>query len=223
LARCHLDEVGEIWVSGGSIAQGYWNQPDETQRVFQAFLTDTGEGPFLRTGDLGFVDNGELFVTGRIKDLIIIRGRNHYPQDIEQTVEQSHPALREGCSAAFSVDVNMEERLVVVVEVDRQHLRNLDRDAVIKCIRQAVTEQHDLEIYTIWLLKTGSIPKTSSGKIQHHACRRAFLNNSLDVVGDWTINPAIKTEFQNLQQIIVKTNNQFVTTCLSNQKQLQLG
>jgi acyl carrier protein len=208
LARCHPDEVGEIWVSGGSIAQGYWNQPDETQRVFQAFLTDTGEGPFLRTGDLGFVDNGELFVTGRIKDLIIIRGRNHYPQDIEQTVEQSHPALREGCSAAFSVDVNMEERLVVVVEVDRQHLRNLDRDAVIKCIRQAVTEQHDLEIYTIWLLKTGSIPKTSSGKIQHHACRRSFLNNSLDVVGDWTINPARKTEFQNFQPEVISLEQQ---------------
>jgi len=208
LARCHPDEVGEIWVSGGSIAQGYWNQPHETQRVFQAFLTDTGEGPFLRTGDLGFVDNGELFVTGRIKDLIIIRGRNHYPQDIEKTVEQSHPALRAGCSAAFSVDVNMEERLVVVVEVDRQHLRNLDRDAVIKCIRQAVTEQHDLEIYTIWLLKTGSIPKTSSGKIQHHACRKAFLNNSLDVVGDWTINPIMKTEFQNLQPEVISLEQQ---------------
>jgi acyl carrier protein len=102
----------------------------------------------------------------------------------------------------------MEERLVVVVEVDRQHLRNLDRDAVIKCIRQAVTEQHDLEIYTIWLLKTGSIPKTSSGKIQHHACRRAFLNNSLDVVGDWTINPAMKTEFQNLQPEVILLEQQ---------------
>jgi acyl-CoA synthetase (AMP-forming)/AMP-acid ligase II len=98
--QCDQNSLGEIWVSGPSVATGYWNRPAET---FRAFLTDTGEGPFLRTGDLGFIQDGELFVAGRIKDLIIIDGRNHYPQDIEQTVEASHPAIRPICSAAFSI------------------------------------------------------------------------------------------------------------------------
>ena len=109
------DEVGEIWVSGASVTQGYWNRPEETEHTFGAYLVDTGEGPFLRTGDLGFIDAGELFITGRLKDLIIIRGRNHYPQDIEQTVGQSHPVLAGGMGAAFSVEVEGEERLVVVL------------------------------------------------------------------------------------------------------------
>src|ERR687898_737743 len=113
LTRCPPDRVGEIWVSGSSVAQGYWGQADETKHAFRAYLPDTGEGPFLRTGDLGFLHNGELFVTGRLKDLIIIRGRNHYPQDIEHTVEQSHVALRQGGCAAFSVEPDEGERLVV--------------------------------------------------------------------------------------------------------------
>src|SRR6185312_8150687 len=112
LARCSPDEVGEIWISGPSVAHGYWNRPEETEHGFKAYLADTGEGPFLRTGDLGFLKDGELFVTGRLKDLIIIDGYNHYPQDIELTVERSHPAVRAGCCAAFSVDVAGEERLV---------------------------------------------------------------------------------------------------------------
>jgi acyl-CoA synthetase (AMP-forming)/AMP-acid ligase II/acyl carrier protein len=196
---CKPNEVGEIWVSGSSIAQGYWNRTEETRRIFRAYLADTGEGPFLRTEDLGFVENGELFVTGRIKDLIIIRGRNHYPQDIELTVEQSHPALRPSYGAAFSVDVDGEERLGIAFEVERQYLRKLDGDAVVRTIRQAVAEQHALEFYAILLLKTGSIPKTSSGKIQRHACRTGFLNNSLDVVWDWIKNPRMKAEFRDLQ------------------------
>jgi acyl carrier protein len=146
-------------------------------------LADTGEGPFLRTGDLGFLQDGELFVTGRLKDLIIIRGRNHYPQDIEQTVEQSHPVLQQGCTAAFSVEVNGQERLVVACEVERTSRRNLDVDEVVGAIRKAVSQQHDLEVYGVLLLKTGTIPKTSSGKIQRHACKAGFLAESLSVVG----------------------------------------
>jgi acyl-CoA synthetase (AMP-forming)/AMP-acid ligase II len=109
--RCQPDQVGEIWVSGPSIAQGYWNQPAATADTFQAYLADTGVGPYLRTGDLGFVHDAELFVTGRLKDLIIIRGRNYYPHDIELSVEQCHPALRVNAGAAFSVEVEHEERL----------------------------------------------------------------------------------------------------------------
>jgi len=183
LTRCLPNQVGEIWVSSSSVAQGYWNRLEETERTFRAYLADTGEGPFLRTGDLGFMKDDQLFVTGRLKDLIIIRGHNHYPQDIELTVEQSHPALEQGCGAAFSVEVNGEERLVVAQEVKRSSLRNLNIDEVIGAIRKAVSEQHDLQAYAVLLLKTGSIPKTSSGKIQRHACKVGFLAESLSVVG----------------------------------------
>ena len=199
LSRCEPDEIGEIWVSGPSVAQGYWNRPEETEQTFNAYLADTYGGPFLRTGDLGFLQDGELFVTGRLKDLIIIRGRNHYPQDIELTVEQSHPALQAGCGAAFAVEVEGEERLVVVASVERSYLRRLVVDEVVGAIRKAVSEQHELQVYAVLLLKTGSIPKTSSGKIQHHACRSGFLDKSLNVVGDWIENPQSQVDFQQLQ------------------------
>jgi natural product biosynthesis luciferase-like monooxygenase protein len=183
LTRCRAEQIGEIWVSGASVAQGYWQRPAETQSTFQAYLADTGEGPFLRTGDLGFLLNGELFVTGRLKDLIIIRGCNYYPQDIELTVEKSHPALRRGAGAAFSVTVDGEEKLVIAQEVERTYLRKLDIDGVVGAIRQAVWKQHQLQVYGVLLLKTAGIPKTSSGKIQRSACRQGFLEESLPVVG----------------------------------------
>ncbi len=183
LTLCPAGRVGEIWVSGPSVAQGYWNQPEQTTQTFHAYVADMAEEPFLRTGDLGFLQDGELFVTGRLKDVIIIRGRNHYPQDIELTVEESHPALRSGCGAAFSVEVEGEEQLVVAQEVERTYLRNLDVEEVVGSIRKAVSQQHELQVYAVLLLKTGSIPKTSSGKIQRHACRTGFLAESLPVVG----------------------------------------
>ncbi|NDJ18418.1 beta-ketoacyl synthase N-terminal-like domain-containing protein [Myxacorys almedinensis] len=191
--RCVPDQVGEIWVASPSIAQGYWQRAEETDRTFQAYLEDTGEGPFLRTGDLGFLREGQLFVTGRLKDLIVIGGVNYYPQDLEQTVETSHPALRPGAGAAFSVEMAGEERLAIAHELERSYLRNADLDAVISTIRQAVAEQHDLTVEVVLLLKTGSIPKTSSGKIQRHACRKEFLAGSLHPVHQWTLNPGNKT------------------------------
>lgn len=200
LTLCLPEQVGEIWVSSLSVAQGYWNRPTETEQTFNARLADTKVGPFLRTGDLGFLQDGELFLTGRLKDLIIIRGRNHYPQDIEVTVEQSHAALRLGCSAAFSVEVEGVERLVIASEVERSFLRKLDVDEVVGAIRQAVAEQHELQVYAVLLLKTGSIPKTSSGKIQRHTCRSGFLSGSLDLVGDWTENLQIEAELKYLTQ-----------------------
>ncbi len=198
LTLCPPAKVGEIWVSGPSIAQGYWHRPEETEQVFNAYLADTKEGPFLRTGDLGFLQDGELFVTGRLKDLIIILGRNHYPQDIELTVEQSHPALRRDCGAAFAVEVDGCEKLVIVQEVERSYLRKLNTNEVIEAIRRAVAEQHDLQVYTILLLKTASLPKTSSGKVQRSACRAGFLAASLDVVADWSVNPRSKAGFRHL-------------------------
>ena len=175
--------VGEIWVRGPSVALGYWNQPDSTQAIFQAYLKDTGDGPYLRTGDLGFLENGELFVTGRLKDLIIVHGLNHYPQDIEATVQHAHPRLRRDCGAAFTVEVDGREKLVIVQEVERRKQGHWDE--IFQAIRRAVAEQHDLVVESILLLRAGSIPKTSSGKIQRHACRNGYLNGSLEVVARW--------------------------------------
>ncbi|MGL5832395.1 MAG: fatty acyl-AMP ligase, partial [Waterburya sp.] len=182
LTQCAPDRIGEIWVSGGSIAQGYWNRPLETEQTFKAYIADTNEGTFLRTGDLGVIQDNELFVTGRLKDVIIIRGQNYYPQDIEQTIEKSHPALRPGCSAAFAVEVKGLERLIIVQEVERSYLRKLDVKEIVADLCEAVTAEHGLQIYATVLVKPGSIPKTSSGKIKRHACRTQFLNGSLNVV-----------------------------------------
>ncbi|MBP5972512.1 fatty acyl-AMP ligase [Brasilonema sp. CT11] len=195
---CKPNEIGEIWVSGASVTQGYWNRPEQTKQTFQAQLLDTQSGSFLRTGDLGFLQNGELFVTGRIKDVIIIRGQNHYPQDIELTVERSHPALRAGCGAVFTVEVKGEERLVVVQEVERSYLRKLNVNEVVGNIRHCVTRHHGLQIYAVVLIRTGTICKTSSNKIQRHASRAAFISGSLDVVQDWSENPESKREFLQL-------------------------
>ena len=182
LTPCPPDRVGEIWVSGPSVAQGYWNRPEETEHTFRAYLADTDEGPFLRTGDLGFMRHGELFVTGRLKDLVIVRGRNHYPQDIERTVEQSHTALRPGGCAAFSVETGEGEQLVVVQELERYYVRGADTDEVVAAIRRAVTENHELEVQAVVLVRTGSIPKTSSGKIQRRATKAAYGAGTLAVV-----------------------------------------
>ncbi|HEX8149148.1 MAG TPA: condensation domain-containing protein, partial [Pyrinomonadaceae bacterium] len=177
------DEVGEIWVAGPSVTHGYWNRPEETAHAFHAHLADSGDGPFLRTGDLGFLKDGRLFVTGRLKDLIVIRGRNHYPQDIELTVERSHPALRPGCGAAFSVEAGDEERLVIVQEVE--YRQRPDVESLIEEIRQAAAEEHEVMPYAVVLVTAGTIPKTSSGKIQRHACRANFLAGSMEVIGEW--------------------------------------
>ncbi len=181
LTRCLPSQVGEIWVSGPSIGCGYWNRPEETEQTFRAYLSDTGEGSFLRTGDLGFLHDGELFVTGRLKDLIILYGRNLYPQDIERTAERSHPALRLTGAAAFSVEVDDEERLVVVQELEFRQKPNVEEVAA--AIRQAVAEEHEVQVYAIVLIEPGSIPKTSSGKIQRRACRANFLSGELKTRG----------------------------------------
>ena len=206
--RCPDGQVGEIWVAGESVAQGYWNRPQESKETFHAYLSEAshllqntppntsfvstsvgggrgGAGPFLRTGDLGFLKNGELFVTGRLKDLIIIRGRNHYPQDIELTVENAHSALRTSSAAAFSVEIEGQERLVIVQEVKRAYRDELDVDNVISTIRQAVTDAHQCDLYAILLLEQQRIAKTTSGKIQRHACRDGFLAGTLHAIHEW--------------------------------------
>ena len=183
LRECRHGVVGEIWVGGSHVAQGYWHRPEESEATFKAYVSDTGAGPYLRTGDLGFIQAGELFVTGRLKDLIIIRGRNYFPHDIELAAESSHASLRPGGGAAFSIDVSGEEHLVVLHEVERQH--ELGLTEVIGAIRQAVAEEYELQVYAILLLKPGSLPKTSSGKIQRHACRAKFLKDEFETLTTW--------------------------------------
>ncbi|XGB43790.1 MAG: AMP-binding protein [Nodosilinea sp. LVE1205-7] len=184
--RCLPDRVGEIWVGPSpSIAQGYWQRQSATQESFQAVLGDSQVGPFLRTGDLGFLYQGNLYVTGRLKDLIIIRGRNYYPQDIEATVAQAHPALRQGACAAFALTQEHQEQLVILQELERSALRRLDAAAVFTAIRRQVAEQYDVQIGAIALLRPNAIAKTSSGKIQRHQCKADFLAGVLDWVHYW--------------------------------------
>jgi amino acid adenylation domain-containing protein len=192
LTPCRADEVGEVWVSGPCVAEGYYNRPAETAETFRAHLADTGRGPFLRTGDLGFINDGELFVTGRLKELIIVRGQNYYPHDIEATVRRSAEGLRAGSGAAFSVDSGGEERLVIVQELER-HCRQ-DPHEILGLIRQAVGEEHQLAPSAVLLLKAGGVPKTSSGKIQRRACRSLFLEGRLDAVAQWAESPSSQPE-----------------------------
>jgi acyl-CoA synthetase (AMP-forming)/AMP-acid ligase II/acyl carrier protein len=186
--RCPAGRIGEIWTRGSSVARGYWRNAEATAEVFEARLADSNEGPFLRTGDLGFIDNNELFITGRLKDLIIIRGRNHYPHDIEHVAQESHAALRPDCGAAFAVESDGTESLVIVQELERTQ-RDSDPEAIIGAIRQAVAETHEVQVSVVVLLKPGGVPKTSSGKIRRRACREAFLKGDLEPVAQW-VQPA---------------------------------
>ncbi|WP_327426718.1 fatty acyl-AMP ligase [Streptomyces sp. NBC_01236] len=186
-------EIGEIWVAGASVAKGYWRNTLATRETFRATLKDR-EGRFLRTGDLGFLRDGELFVTGRLKDLMVIDGRNHYPQDLELSAEMSHGALRPGCTAAFSVDSAVDgavdsavdggvqgEQPVIVAEMAPEAAG--DSDKITDLIRSAIGEAHGLSVREVVLVHPGTIPKTSSGKIQRHASRAAYLAGTLSVVG----------------------------------------
>ena len=166
--------VGELWVRGPGVAAGYWRRPEETREIFLA------DG-WLRTGDLGFLHDGELFVTGRLKDLVILRGRNHYPQDLELTAERSAPGLAFGANAAFSVEVDGEERLVLAQELaPRARLDAAGLAAAVAAIRRAVAEEHEAQVWEVLLLKAGIVPKTSSGKIQRRATRALYLEGALE-------------------------------------------
>ena len=196
LTPCQLGEIGEIWVAGPSIASGYWNKSAAINSTFQAHLEEMADLNFFRTGDLGFIDQGELFVTGRLKDVIIINGRNHYPQDIERTVEASSLFIRPSSVASFAIAENGEDKLVILAEVDRHYWQrskqsNQSKEEIavskaeksqqlVQTIRSAIAKHHDLTSHRIIILKSGTIPKTSSGKIQRHICREQFLNGTWD-------------------------------------------
>ncbi|MCB9220139.1 MAG: AMP-binding protein [Ignavibacteriales bacterium] len=181
--ECSENEIGEIWTMSSSNAVGYWRKKEQSDYTFNAYTIENKQGPFLRTGDLGFILGGELFITGRLKDLIIIRGNNHYPQDIEISVEQSNNLLRPGRVAAFSIDVNDEEQLVIVQEARSKP--NVDWDKVCDDIRKAVLSDHSVVPYSIVLIRAKTIMLTSSGKIMRRAARDSYLNSTLDVIHEW--------------------------------------
>ncbi|GAA2870828.1 hypothetical protein GCM10020220_070140 [Nonomuraea rubra] len=165
------------------MTDGYWGRPEETAEVFGARLTDSFEGPFLRTGDLGVVHEGELFVSGRLKDLIIVGGRNHYPQDLEATAETAHPLVRRGCVVAFG-----DAPLVVVAEV-KAGATEEQLARVGPAVRTAVAAGHGVQVDEVVLIAAGTMPKTSSGKLQRRACRAAYERGTLTAAA-----PALQLE-----------------------------
>lgn len=178
--------IGEIWVRGASVAQGYWRKVVQTKKAFQAICRKKGEGaenqaPFLRTGDLGFLYAGELFVTGRLKDVIVVHGRNLYPQDIEWTIRDCHPGVRSCDSAVVGIEDGEHTRIVVIQEIDRHALKT-DLEEVVVAIRQAVAMVHMVQVHSVLLVKPGRIPRTSSGKVQHHVCQRLYKERLFEPV-----------------------------------------
>ena len=174
---CLPDEIGEIWVSGPSVASGYWNKPDETEFTFGAKLSKDDQGTFLRTGDLGFIHEDELYVTGRLKNLIISEGKNHYANDIERTVEASHRAIRPSSCVVFSIPINGREDVIIVAETDHKLL--ISEEEIYKSIRDAVSVNHGLHVTDIKLTMPGAIPRTTSGKTRHFLCKQYYLEGKL--------------------------------------------
>lgn len=182
------DRVGEIWVRGPSVSPGYWHDAERTAQAFNATLG--AHGDYYRTGDLGFVHDGEIYIAGRLKDLIIVHGKNHYPGDIERTAQAAHDALMLDSGAAFSVEIDGVERIIVAQEVKQTRARDFSSNPalahdVINAIKDAVSRQHEVALHGVMLLKPGRIFKTSSGKIRRSACRDAYLANEFEFFGQW--------------------------------------
>ncbi|MCP4653801.1 MAG: AMP-binding protein [bacterium] len=180
-------QIGEVWVRGENVTAGYWDRPKESEQVFGATVADTGDGPFLRTGDLGFVDGGEIFLIGRLKEIIIIRGRNYAPQDFEEAVGGSHPALHTGHIAAGSLIRDEQEVLAIVTEIDRAYLQSFDAGEVVRAILEAVSTTFEIGVSHIALLRPGSLPKTTSGKLKRLECRRMLAAGEWEPLHEWQL------------------------------------
>lgn len=198
--ECEPGRIGEIWVSGKNVGQGYWNNAELSQKTFKAKIKAEDNtwqpGFYLRTGDLGCYIENELFITGRSKEIIIIRGRNYYPYDIELVAQQSHFALKVDSAAAFPVNVRDQEQIVLFIEVERKYRLKVNIDEVANAVRKAVAREYGLQVYGVCLLKPGRILKTSSGKIQRGACKRAFENESIEFIAQSLKLPSIESHLQ---------------------------
>lgn len=211
-------QEGEIWLRGPLVGNGYWNHPEKEMDTFHAYTSNTKRGPFLRTGDLGFTKDKQLYITGRVKDLIIIRGLNYYPQDLEYATQISHEALHIDSGAAFSIEVDGEEKLVIAQELNRNYIRNYDADQIFTSIRKAISEEFGVQVYHIVLTKPSSTLKTSSGKIQHSAMKEAYLNDELNAFeksGTLASDVEIKVP-ENVKERIPTFSNQQIKTWLYN-------
>ena len=175
--------VGEIWIAGPGVAQGYWQRAEETARTFGARLADGGGASWLRTGDLGAWHAGELYVVGRLKDLIIVRGQNHHPADLEHSARRSHAAIER--AAAFGIEVDGHERVVLMAELRRTERHKADGDAVRDAVRAALAEGHGLQLHALWLLRPAALPLTSSGKLRRAECRRLFQQAAVEPLYAW--------------------------------------
>ncbi len=183
---CSNEEIGEIWVKGKSIGKGYWKNPVETENTFHGYLSNTKEGPYLRTGDLGFIYNGRLYITGRIKDLIIIRGENYYPQDIEQLVENTHEYIRNGCGAAISITIDDNEELVIIYELKRKNTQLANLIEMKDNIQSELFQKFGLNAYDIIFIEPSTFPKTSSGKLQRQLSKKMYIDNKLLRINELT-------------------------------------
>jgi acyl carrier protein len=175
--------LGEIWASGNTVAMGYWGKPALTNGVFRASPAGTNDPKWLRTGDLGFLHKGDLYITGRLKDLVIINGRNFYPQDIEEVIGNCHPAVRKSCTAAFAIDVKGKERLAIVAELHRSIFPR-DHEKILDAIASSVSVEFEIQPVRITLVRTGAVVKTSSGKIMRRANREALLTGQFEPVSE---------------------------------------
>ncbi|KAA1246432.1 non-ribosomal peptide synthetase/type I polyketide synthase, partial [Aquimarina sp. RZ0] len=214
---CGSKQIGEIWISGDSVSRGYWNREQLSKEIFSAQInfdtktTDQNKDSYLRTGDMGFLHKDELYISGRLKEMMIINGVNHFPQDIEQTVQNSHLDLQNNAGAAFSFSVNQKEQLVIVQEIKRTSMRSYDFEAIVNTISKAVLEVHELPLYALVLVSPGRIPKTSSGKIQRLVAKSSYEENILEgVVETWSL----KTKQE-------KKENENITNTKSNQNGLK--
>ena len=194
LTPCRSDQVGEIWVRNEAVSQGYWQNSEKTQETFYNLTGDGSQEPWMRTGDLGFIALDQIFITGRIKDVIIVRGQNHYPQDIEWSVDKSHPLLKLGGAAAFSLASEGEEQLVVAVETTRRFKGSALEEEIFTAVRRVVSEVHGLQVVAIVLLREGTLPKTTSGKVQRSATRELFISGRLSAVAQWA-HRGMKAQF----------------------------
>ncbi len=212
---CADNTVGEIWAQGGSVTLGYWQKPEVTKETFAAYTSDSNEGPFLRTGDLGFIHEGNLYVTGRIKDVLIIRGLNHYPQDVELTAFESHEALMPNGAAAFTIEEGGEEKLVLVLEVKRTFLRKLDVNDVVMAIQKDIALNHEIQAHAIVLIKPGRLSKTSSGKVQRQKNKLMYLNDEIDGIAK-----VVKSDAIPLDELPVLSAARYRESDLENKKEL---
>uniref|UniRef100_UPI0025C5BC11 non-ribosomal peptide synthetase/type I polyketide synthase n=1 Tax=Flavobacterium sp. TaxID=239 RepID=UPI0025C5BC11 len=215
---CQEKGIGEIWISGASVAKGYWQREELTKEVFQARIQNSDvnsaedKEEYLRTGDIGFINEKQLYITGRLKELMIINGVNHFPQDIERVVQQSHIDLQNNAGVAFCTESKGKEQLVIVQEIKRTSMKGYDFNFIVKSIIDSVFEQHELSVSAIILVEPGKVEKTSSGKIKRLATKILYESNTIEGVMDqWVQGQNINNSNENLQE-----NKIVKTTILSN-------